>query len=186
MTSRQSRETMRTEPGQIAVPMPVEAWRRTTFESYFVSSYGRVCSVDRIVNGKLCRGRVLKPGTYPSGHKYVLLGRGNHQQVHVLVLTAFVGPCPEGHEGLHRDDNPANNWLLNLRWGTRSENLYDAIGNGKKPIGEQVYNSKLNEDAVRYIRANPQFSLNSLGVRFGVSAQAIKQVREFTTWKYVA
>jgi hypothetical protein len=43
--------------------------------------------------------------------------------VHRLVLLAFVGPCPAGHEVLHLNHQPADNRLENLRYGTRSENI---------------------------------------------------------------
>ena len=52
-------------------------------------------------------------------------------QIHRMVLEAFVGPCPEGMETLHYDDNPENNSLENLRWGTRSENQIDRVRNGR-------------------------------------------------------
>ena len=54
-----------------------------------------------------------------------------HRRVHNLVLEAFAGPRPAGAFGLHNDDNPDNNHISNLRWGTRSENTYDMIRNGK-------------------------------------------------------
>jgi hypothetical protein len=47
--------------------------------------------------------------------------------IHVLVLTAFVGPCPSGLEGCHRDSNPANNRLDNLRWDTPANNKLDLL-----------------------------------------------------------
>lgn len=49
----------------------------------------------------------------------------------------------------------------------------------------QIADKSRVDEAVRVIRANPTLSLTSLGNRFGVSAQAIKQVREGTTWKHV-
>ena len=48
-----------------------------------------------------------------------------------LVLEAFVGPRPDGHECCHYDDDPMNNHLSNLRWDTRSANSFDAIRNGR-------------------------------------------------------
>lgn len=33
-------------------------------------------------------------------------------------------------ECLHEDDVPSNNFLKNLKWGTRSENLLQAYANG--------------------------------------------------------
>ncbi len=187
MTRRESRENLRTDPRQIAGFDPSEIWKPLAdFAGFFVSTHGRVCGVDRIrTNDRLLRGRVLKPGTLPSGHKYVVFFGGHHRQVHRLVLETFAGPCPEGHEGLHFDDNAGNNHLWNLRWGTRSENSNDAIRNGKKPLGEQVYNSKLTEDRVRFIRSNAHLGLRELAQKFGVHDNAIRQVREFITWKHV-
>lgn len=53
-----------------------------------------------------------------------------NERVHNLVLAAFVGPRPPGMFGLHTDDNPDNNHISNLRWGTRSDNSYDMVANG--------------------------------------------------------
>lgn len=187
MSKRQDRSQLRTLPEQVVQPLASEYWLPIAgFAGYFVSDCGRVCSVDRIVNGKIQHGRVLRPGVAKSGHLSVVLGRGNTRQVHALVLQEFRGPCPAGHEGLHADDDPANNRILNLRWGTRSDNLHDAVRNGKKAIGVDISQAKLNDDAVRVIRANPLASLTSLGNRFGVSAAAIKQVRDGVTWRHVA
>jgi hypothetical protein len=51
--------------------------------------------------------------------------------VHHLVLLAFIGPRPDGLQGLHFDDDASNNSLGNLRWGTPSANMHDCIRNGK-------------------------------------------------------
>jgi hypothetical protein len=186
VTKRQDRSNLKTRPEHIAGLFIGETWRAVVgFNDYFVSTLGRVCSVDRIVNGNLCRGQLLQPGAQKSGHLTVALGRGNSRQVHALVLTAFVGPCPEGHEGLHGDDNPAHNWLSNLRWGTRSDNLHDAVRNGKRALGENIKHAKLTEDGVRWIRANPGCSMNSLAEHLGVSCAAVKQVRDGITWAHV-
>lgn len=98
---------------------------------YQVSDLGRVRSVDRrvrlvahgIETTRLARGQMLRPGGRQSGHLTVALGRGNSQSVHVLVMLAFEGPCPDGHEVLHEDHDPTNNRRTNLRYGTRSENM---------------------------------------------------------------
>lgn len=60
-------------------------------------------------------------------------------QVHRLVLTAFVGPCPDGLECCHWDDNPAHNCLGNLRWDTRSANQVDRIRNGRNPDANKTH-----------------------------------------------
>ena len=108
--------------------------------SYQVSDAGDVRSLDRDVffaashksraYARSTKGRMLRPGRMSSGHVSVALGRNNSRCVHELVLLAFVGPPPEGHECRHLNGNPADNRLENLRWGTRSENIRDAVSHG--------------------------------------------------------
>lgn len=107
---------------------------------YAVSDHGRVRSLDRVVirsNGAPThvRERVLRPGLHKlSGKRVVALCRDGAMRtefVHRLVLSAFVGPCPAGHEACHRDDDGLNNSLSNLYWGTRSENMHDRVRNGR-------------------------------------------------------
>lgn len=45
--------------------------------------------------------------------------------IHHLVLEAFVGPCPDGMEARHLNDDPQDNRLENLAWGTKAENAAD-------------------------------------------------------------
>lgn len=101
---------------------------------YEVSDHGRVRSVDRITSGgNRLRGRVLKERRLPNGRPRVSLAynaRNVDAYTYRLVLEAFVGPCPEGMEALHWDDDHDNNHLSNLRWGTRTENMQDMSRNG--------------------------------------------------------
>jgi NUMOD4 motif. len=101
---------------------------------YEVSDRGRVKSLARRDSrGRRIGGRMLSIFSHPSGHLWVKLSRdgsSQHGKVHRLVLIAFAGPPPAGCEALHGDGNPANNLLSNLRWGTRSENLLDAVRHG--------------------------------------------------------
>ena len=92
---------------------------------YEVSDQGRVRSFQRYP-----QGRILRPGRMPSGHLSVALGRGNSQCVHKLVLLAFVGAAPAKHECRHLNGDPADTRLENLCWGTRSENIGDAVRHG--------------------------------------------------------
>lgn len=78
------------------------------------------------------KGRILKPGSLgTSRHLHVVLAGRSDRTVHSLVLEAFVGPCPPGMMARHLDDDPTNNSLGNLCWGTRSENSHDAVRNGR-------------------------------------------------------
>jgi hypothetical protein len=92
---------------------------------YQVSNKGRVRSFVRYSSGIL-----LRPGRMPEGHMSVSLGRNNSQCVHKLVLLAFVGPPTIGHECRHLNGDPSDNRIENLVWGTRSENILDAVAHG--------------------------------------------------------
>lgn len=131
-------------PAERWLPVPGHEGR------YEVSDHGRVWSVKRIIalrNGetRTVGGRVLKGGRLKGGHRTVSLATTNGAEefryVHRLVLEAFVGSCPEGMECCHWDDDPGNNRLDNLRWGTRSENMLDRTRNGVDNNGTKYVTS---------------------------------------------
>ena len=105
---------------------------------YEVSDLGRVRSVERVVvrsNGVTQKVAASIRATAPkqSGHLCLTLyrdGHGRRFQVHCLMLESFVGPRPPGLQGLHWDDDPTNNDLANLRWGTPGDNRRDEVRNG--------------------------------------------------------
>lgn len=113
-----------------------EEWRTIPgFTRYQASTEGRVRSIG--YNGR--RSIVLKQQiTGRRKYRTVVLrddklGRQRRRPVHVLVLLAHVGPRPVGLVSRHRDDNPANNTISNLIWGTSSENSIDIVRNGNHP-----------------------------------------------------
>lgn len=128
---------------------PVEEWRDVPgWEGlYQVSDHGRVRSVDRVMDlpsgqTRRYKSRILKHGIHPAGHHLVSLyqgGKRTTQYVHVLVAEAFIGPRAPGEEALHHDDNPDNNHVRNITWGTRSENIRDMIRNGKHYQANQTH-----------------------------------------------
>lgn len=106
---------------------------------YEVSDQGRVKSLERKVAYKDGRVRVnparlRNPKPRPDGRLQLKMVHPDKPDrnvlLHRMVLEAFVGPCPEGMECLHENDNPQDNRLVNLRWGTRSENQADRVRNG--------------------------------------------------------
>lgn len=105
----------------------VEEWRAVPGSEgkYHVSNLGRV---------KGARGGILRPQKTTSGSLQVSVVKDGRRALHLvprLILEAFVGPCPEGMECCHHDDNPENNRIENLRWDTRSANRYDRVRNGR-------------------------------------------------------
>lgn len=126
-----------------------EIWRPVVgYEgSHEVSNIGRVRSVTRVVirsNGRphTVPGRVLATHPMEKGHRRITLnklGRLRTFTVHSLVLEAFVGPRPEGAVCRHLNGDPADNRVENLRWGTGSENQYDAVRHGSHYLASKTH-----------------------------------------------
>ena len=104
-----------------------EEWRSIPgFPGYQVSDRGRILSLRRRT------ARILKV-TQTDGYGVVSLccnGRAVIRRVHSLVLLAFAGPRPHGAVTRHLDGNSENNALMNLAYGTQSENIADSIRHG--------------------------------------------------------
>lgn len=128
---------------QLIIP-PWERWLPVVgYEGYYeVSDYGRVRSVDRWVrfsDGRLRHytGQLLSVYHRPPDERPTVgLCRGDRatgqpRLVYRLVLRAFVGACPPGMECCHNNDNVYNNVLGNLRYDTKSANMYDKVRNGR-------------------------------------------------------
>ena len=105
---------------------------------YQISDLGRVLSVKR---GKFMKTRYRFSGRLNGRihlpYEEVNLskdGKFKTRVIHRLVLLTFKGPCPMGHIAMHQNDNPKDNRLINLKWGTPSENTTDAIKKGRQKI----------------------------------------------------
>ena len=110
---------------------------------YSVSDQGRARSETRtLVNksgvSRTWTGRILSVKPVPRitgrGRKYPCVtlyrdGVDEKFRIHTMVLLAFRGPRPAGKECLHADDDPNNNQLSNLRYGTHSDNGGDIAAN---------------------------------------------------------
>lgn len=110
-------------------------WRTIpSYPNYEVSSLGAVRSKTRITShGHKRAGQKMKQLTQDSGHMWVGLTRNGKQHkkyVHALVLEAFVGARPDSLICRHLDNNPKNNQVANLAWGTQSQNMKDRKGHG--------------------------------------------------------
>lgn len=107
-------------------------------DSYEVSDHERVRSMPHTRRGRnnsvrTFPARILRGWVNGNGYRVVTLVVGCKKTtalVHRLVLTAFVGPCPEGMEALHGDGDRTHASLPNLRWGTPSENHLDSVRHG--------------------------------------------------------
>jgi len=116
-----------------------------TYSSYEISNYGQV----RRIGSNKNLSASTKKGKHPYQRVHLCKdGKAKYLLVHRLVLEAFVGPCPPGYQCLHLDNNPRNNRLDNLKWGTPKEN-HSTIDR----TGEKNGRAKLTSADVKYIRA---------------------------------
>lgn len=121
----------------------METWLRVPdWRSYEVSDGGNVRSVDRVLaDGRHCGGVTLTAKPDAHGYPRVTLRDGNRRKtvkVHVLVMAAFTGPCPEGQQVRHWNDNPLDNTLGNLVYGTPKDNAEDKKRNRENRGIEQA------------------------------------------------
>lgn len=92
------------------------------------------------------------------------------------------GNIPDGMWVLHRCDvrscvNPSHLFI-----GTRKENVKDMLMKRRQATGERHGRAKLNNESVLEIRSSLESS-SKLAARYGVSTEAIREVRVNNTWK---
>lgn len=124
-----------------------EEWREVPgFPGYAVSDQGQV-------RGRT--GGVLKPHSDATGRQRVDLGGKRHRRaarVHTLVLEAFQGPRPEGHEASHLNGDASDNRAANLAWESHADNVARKRDHGTHVQGERSPLARLTEAQVREIR----------------------------------
>lgn len=119
-----------------------EIWRPIpSWEGYYeASNHGRIRSINRTVRHaygiRHVTGKILKETSNAQGRPMVNLCRGgkckNHT-IHSLIAATFIGPRPQGAIIRHLNDDPWDNRVENLAYGTPHENTWDCIRNGGHP-----------------------------------------------------
>lgn len=117
---------------------------------YQASTFGRIKSLGRLVRCVHNSGKeffkwhaekIMKPalGTkneYMEPYLYVIFYNNSlpdRRSVHSLVMLAFIGKPTDGKPVvMHLDDNPQNNFLSNLRYGSASENNMQSVLKGRR------------------------------------------------------
>ena len=179
--------------------LPGERWRPIPdwVGYYEASDYGRVRSVERRCRSggshsrrvPACVLRQSRRGEGYFGVDLVCEGESkNADEVHRLVLLAFVGPCPPGYEVLHRNGNKGDNRLENLKWGTKVENKRDRRRHGTSTQGENNVRAKLTDGKVRSMRrsfARGGISRKQLVRDYGVSKTTVVGILNRSIWVHL-
>lgn len=162
---------------------------------YEVSDQGRVRSLPRLATCGRYQGKRRVPGGVMSGSRHafgysmVILCAGDGTRkcytVHGLVLTAFVGPRPEGAECRHLDGDPRNSRLSNLAWGSHRENEADKWEHGTRGVGSRSTAPKLTEADVVAIRKD-QRTQREIAKAYGITQSNVSCIKLRKSWKHVA
>jgi len=167
-----------------------EEWKSITeYPQYMVSNLGNVMVLPKPaksehgrVNGET-NGRpgfILSPRPTFHGHMQVCItneaGERKMEYVHRLVATTFL----KNKKGLnvicHIDDNPANNVVTNLKWGTQKINM-NMVKNRKPAAKEKSFSERyemvmgmFNDNKESYSGKKKELLIeisNSLGISYG-------------------
>lgn len=174
-----------------------EIWKPIAGHGFYeVSNLGRVRSLPHTAyrpQGPLSvQGKVLKPQRCGNGKAMQVTlytnGKSTNYRLHHLVIVTFVGERPDGQECRHLDGDFTNNRLDNLAWGTRKENVADAMRHGTFICGERHKNAKLTASQVREIRRRHGSgeTAASISKDYPVAASTILDIAARKKWRHVA
>lgn len=178
-----------------------EVWRPIPgFDGYEASTWGRIRSVDRILElvgrwgpmKRFHRGKILRLKAKPNGSGLTYLcfyaGGGAYLHVNRAVCQTFHGnPPSKKHEAAHLDGRTENNRPENLAWKTPTENAADKVRHGTAPIGARNAMARLNEAVVAEIidrYACGEKSCN-LAIEHQVTVANILAIVRGDTWAHV-
>jgi hypothetical protein len=111
--------------------------------------------------------------------------------VHRLVAQEFLVNKSNGINVCHKDDNPLNNQVNNLFWGTQGDNVSDMVSKNRqfRPIGIANPKSKLNEKQIRVFqwvfKINSKFPKKLIAKIGGVHQSTIYKMNKGTTWNHL-
>jgi len=134
--------------------------------------------------------RKMKYGTAGSNREYqtVQFGVKKRWDIHRLVLATFSRMPLKGEDVRHLDGNPSNNSLENLAFGSRKDNMQDAIRHGTTCKGTKNARAILDEKAVLEIRnlcALKNTTMKKIGEAYGVSVECVSQIHRKTRWGWL-
>lgn len=186
----------------------MELWRDIAcYEGFYqVSNYGRVRSVDRIVESKagwrvLKKGRVIKQHLDGSGYPKVGLCKNNSVKnfhVHTLVAEAFPEICGVWEEGLevnHRNEDKTDNTPENLHYLSHKDNLNYGTRNKRSSEnlkGTPAHNRKIVVVFKDGVEIDSCESVVAAGKKYGVTESSVRGciygrihiVKKHFTFKY--
>jgi len=165
-------------------------------DNYLVSIDGTAMRLEhkrKHLQGSVEVDRVYRQKMVESNRPYspVSFGRGEQRKMHRLVAELFIeGRTDINNQVLHRDDNPHNNTIENLYWGSYEDNLNDSIVNNKRVYKVHANCAKakfkpllITKGAFRREFKNIKEAIVFLGVGASAVSQALKNGRPTAGYK---
>jgi hypothetical protein len=166
-----------------------EVWRPIPgYEDlYIISSQGIVKSQPRLVyygdhRSYRFEPQKIKKQTLTGNKKYVRAtltnkyGITKHVAIHRLLAWAFIGPQDQGIEVRHINGDGLDNRVENIIYGTKSDNMRDAITHRTFSMSEWHPCAKLTNEQVRHIRESSEH-YKDLARKFDIHPNTIHKIR---------
>lgn len=153
---------------------------------YCVSNLGKIRSEERIVyygdhRSSRTNKSFIRKLTKNTSNDYFIItlsreGIAKTFYVHFLVALSFIGPRPDGADIRHKNGDPTDNRADNLCYGSRSDNMQDAILHGTLRIGERHADCSLTTKDVRAIVMS-HLSAQSLSSTYNIRPETVNKIR---------
>lgn len=176
----------------------IEIWNRLNglvdFGDYYeISNFGNIRSIDRTIDKRSLKGKILKQREDKDGYLMINLNLGGKKKtykIHRLVAISFLQNLENKPEVNHKDGIKTNNNIDNLEWSTSKENIDHAYENSLIyiPKGEEKFNSKLKEKDVvkmRKMYVSGNYTYKELGKIFNTSEENAWKIIKNQRWKHV-
>jgi len=156
------------------------------FENYAATKDGRIWSKKS--------EKWLKPQRWGNYLRVSLFRKKKVYQVsvHRIILETFVGKCPKNMGCRHINNNPRDNRISNLRWGTQKENIQDQVKHrthsGFFRKGENSPMSKLKEADVRmiiYTYRTGLFTQKEVAGMYNTDQANVCRIINRKNWKHI-
>lgn len=153
------------------------------FPGYRITTRGVVYS------SRSGRWRPLKPLPDREGHGLKIVLRCGYNPPVIcrpmlarLVLETFTGPAPRGMVCMHKNDDPTDCRLDNLRWGTR----YEALRRARR-AKQGLFIPRFQDADIQAIRAAHHAGVGMIAQakKYGVSRMAISYIVHHKNWKHL-
>lgn len=173
--------------------IPLEKWHTIPYYiipgmqyDYWVSTYGNVAIMKA--------GSLIPQNQYQKDNDYLftyILTKDGRKQyyVHRLVMLVFAYiPGCESLDVNHKDTIKTHNWLWNLEWNTRSENIRHAIRNGLMGLGESATGSKLTNQSVFEACRLMEYGvpLKDISKYTGIEYNTVYEIYRGNTWLVIS